>query len=87
MRSESCGDARAQREQLVGRLHVERRDLLHMVEKAIALDKETCRWSILGVAAELQDTQQRQRVLKSQRQAANGLTTAEIRAGGCRSGE
>jgi hypothetical protein len=56
-------------------LHVEGRDLLDMVEKAVALDKET--WSILGEAAEVQGTQQRQRVLKSLRRAANGLTTAE----------
>ena len=41
----------------------EGRDLIDTVEKAINFDRETCRWTILGEAAEVQRSGERQRVL------------------------
>jgi hypothetical protein len=60
-------------------LHIEGRDLLDTVEKAVAFDRETCRWSILGEAAEIQGTEQRRRVREALRNAEDGLTTRDIR--------
>jgi hypothetical protein len=54
-------------------LHIEGRDLLDTVEKAVAFDRETCRWSILGEAAEIQGTEQRRRVREALRNAEDGL--------------
>jgi len=44
-------------------LHVEGRDLIEPVEKAISFDRETCRWTILGEAAEILRSGERSRVL------------------------
>jgi hypothetical protein len=44
-------------------LHIEGRDLTESVEKAIQFDRETCRWVILGEAAEVQRSNERTRVL------------------------
>src|SRR5258707_10881956 len=44
-------------------LHVEGRDLIEPVEKAINFDRETCRWMVLGEASEVQRSGERSRVL------------------------
>jgi hypothetical protein len=64
-------------------LHIEGRDLVDTVEKAISFDRETCRWMILGEAAEVQRSAERARVLSALAGAAEGLTTAELMAEAC----
>jgi hypothetical protein len=59
-------------------LHIEGRDLVETVEKAINFDRETCRWTILGEAAEVQRSDERSRVLKVLQDAPEGLETSEI---------
>jgi AAA domain len=44
-------------------LHVQGRDLLDTVEKAVRFDRETCRWTILGEAAEVTRSETRQAIL------------------------
>jgi hypothetical protein len=43
-------------------VHVEGRDLAETVEKAISFDRETCRWMVLGEAAEIRRSTERSRV-------------------------
>jgi hypothetical protein len=59
-------------------LHIEGRDLEEEVAKAVKFDKETCRWIILGEAAEVQRSAERSRILAVLRSASEGLTVAEI---------
>jgi hypothetical protein len=59
-------------------LHIEGRDLVEMVEKAITFDRETCRWTILGNADEVHQSDQRARVLAALASATDGLPTNEI---------
>jgi hypothetical protein len=59
-------------------LHVEGRDLIETIEKAITFDRETCRWAILGDAAEVQQSSERERVLSALKGAVDGLTVSEI---------
>jgi AAA domain len=59
-------------------LHVEGRDLPDDVEKAIRFDRETCRWTILGDATEVQRSSERQRILTVLASAPNGMGVAEI---------
>jgi AAA domain len=59
-------------------LFIEGRDLLEPVEKAVAFDRETCRWSIVGEAAEVLRSVERSRVLKALQDAPEGLRTSEI---------
>jgi AAA domain/Transcriptional regulator, AbiEi antitoxin len=61
-------------------LHIEGRDLPEPIEKAVSFDRETCRWMILGEAAEVQRSAERSRVLNALRAAPDGLTTSEIMA-------
>jgi hypothetical protein len=59
-------------------LHVEGRDLVDPVEKAINFDRDTCRWHILGEAAEVHRSAERFRVLVALADQAAGLAVAEI---------
>ncbi len=59
-------------------LHAEGRDLLDTVEKAVSFDRETCRWSILGDAAEVQRSAERARVANALKTAPEGLSTSQI---------
>jgi hypothetical protein len=59
-------------------LHVEGRDLVDAVEKAVHFDRETCRWTILGDAAEVQRSAERSKVLSALAKAPEGLSTSEI---------
>jgi hypothetical protein len=59
-------------------LHVEGRDLVDSIEKAVNFDRETCRWMILGEAAEVQRSAERTRVLTALKSAPEGLSTTEI---------
>lgn len=59
-------------------LHVEGRDLVDAVEKAVSFDRETCRWQILGEAAEVQCSAERSRVLTALRNAPEGLSVTEL---------
>jgi hypothetical protein len=61
-------------------LHVEGRDLNDSVEKAIQFDRETCRWEILGEAAEFNRSAERTRVLNALKDAPGGLSVSEIKA-------
>jgi hypothetical protein len=61
-------------------LYIEGRDLEDQVEKAISFDKETCRWSILGNAAEVQRSGERHRVLAALAAAPDGMSVTEITA-------
>lgn len=61
-------------------LHVRGRDLNDEVEKALSFDRETCRWSILGEAADVQRSSERARVLATLRDVAiEGLSVGEIK--------
>jgi AAA domain len=61
-------------------LYVEGRDLVEPIEKAIAFDRETCRWHILGEAAEALRSDERSRVMEALRDAPReGLSVAEIK--------
>ena len=59
-------------------LYIEGRDLIDTVEKAINFDRETCRWSILGEAAEVQRSGERQRVLTALGNVSDGMSVGEI---------
>src|SRR5262249_37716152 len=59
-------------------LHVEGRDLLDTVEKAMRFDRETCRWVVLGEAAEVHRSAERTRVLDALR--GGPLNVGEIKA-------
>lgn len=61
-------------------LHIRGRDMEDEIEKAVRLDRETCRWAILGEAAEIQRSTERDRVLKALAGASEGLSTSEIMA-------
>jgi hypothetical protein len=61
-------------------LHVEGRDLLDTVEKAMQFDRETCRWVVLGEASEVHRSDQRTRVLSALRDGPpEGMTASEIK--------
>jgi hypothetical protein len=62
-------------------LHIEGRDLVDTVEKAINFDRETCRWMILGEAADVRRSDERTRILTALNGASEGLTITEIVAG------
>jgi hypothetical protein len=59
-------------------LHVEGRDLIEPVEKAISFDRDTCRWTVLGEAAEVHRSGERSRVLVALANLPDGLTISEI---------
>jgi hypothetical protein len=60
-------------------LHIQGRDLVEEVEKAIKFDRETCRWSILGEAAEVHRSAERAAIIEVLRSAPpEGMTVAEI---------
>jgi hypothetical protein len=59
-------------------LYVEGRDLAEPVEKAILFDRETCRWKVLGEAAEIQRSAERSRVLAVLATAPDGMNSTEI---------
>jgi hypothetical protein len=59
-------------------LYIEGRDLPDEIEKAIRFDRETCRWTILGEATEVQRSNERQRVLAALATAPDGMNVAEI---------
>jgi hypothetical protein len=60
-------------------LHVRGRDVEES-EKAIELNTTTCRWTILGPAAEIQRSNERARVLAALHEAGEPLTVNEIKA-------
>jgi len=61
-------------------LHVEGRDLPDTIEKAINFDRETCRWHVLGEAAEVLQSSERARVLDALRsRSPEALSVAEIK--------
>jgi hypothetical protein len=63
-------------------LHVEGRDLVETIEKAVIFDRETCRWTILGEAAEVHRSSQRVAVLATLRDGPpEGLSVEEVMAG------
>jgi hypothetical protein len=59
-------------------LHVEGRDLMETIEKAISFDRETCRWTVLGEASQVNVSAERARVLSALEGAAEGLTVGAI---------
>jgi hypothetical protein len=59
-------------------LHVEGRDLAQAIEKAILFDRETCRWFVLGEAAEIQRSTERSRVHSVLATAPDGMSSTEI---------
>jgi hypothetical protein len=59
-------------------LHIRGRDLEDDVEKAVSFDRETCRWTILGEAAEVQRSVQRERVKAALKGEPDGLGVTEI---------
>jgi hypothetical protein len=59
-------------------LHIEGRDLVGLIEKAISFDQATCRWIILGEAAEVLRSAARSRVLKALADAPRGLSPMQI---------
>jgi hypothetical protein len=61
-------------------LYVEGRDLAEPVEKAISFDRESCRWMVLGEAAEIQRSTERSRVRAVLATAPDGMSSTEIRA-------
>jgi hypothetical protein len=61
-------------------LYVEGRDLVETVEKAISFDRETCRWNVLGEAAEIQRSTERSRVHAVLATAPDGMSSTEIAA-------
>jgi hypothetical protein len=62
----------------VATLYVEGRDLPEAVEKAISFDRETCRWIILGEAADIQRSTERSRVHTVLATAPDGMSSTEI---------
>jgi hypothetical protein len=59
-------------------LHIQGRDLIDDVEKAVRFDRETCRWVILGEAAEVHKSDERKRVTAALSNAINGLSIEDI---------
>jgi hypothetical protein len=59
-------------------LHIQGRDLVDTVEKAVQLDRETCRWIILGEASDVQRSKEWRLVLDALRPAVDGLTVKAI---------
>jgi hypothetical protein len=60
-------------------LHIQGRDLLDDVEKAVRFDRETCRWVLLGDAVEVHRSEQRVAVLAVLRNGpSDGLKVKEI---------
>jgi hypothetical protein len=59
-------------------LYVEGRDLVDAVEKAVNFDRETCRWVILGEAAEVHQSDERKKVLTALADLPDGLAVSEI---------
>jgi AAA domain len=60
-------------------LHVEGRDLVETVEKAIMFDRESCRWAIVGEAVEVRRTVQQQRIIQILGNAQeDGMSLTEI---------
>ena len=59
-------------------LHVRGRDLEDESEKAVQFDKITCRWIILGNAAEVHSSNERKRILEALRAATEPLGPKEI---------
>jgi AAA domain len=60
-------------------LHIQGRDLLEDVEKAVCFDRETCRWVIRGEAAEVYRSDGRAKVLAALLSAPAGMTVDEIK--------
>jgi RecA-family ATPase len=61
-------------------LHIEGRDLVELIEKAISFDQDTCRWNVLGEATEVLRSAERSRVLKALADAPQGLSPLQIAA-------
>jgi hypothetical protein len=60
-------------------LHVEGRDLVDSVEKAVRFDRETCRWVVLGEAVDVHRSEARTRVLEALAEGpAEGMSVSEI---------
>jgi hypothetical protein len=59
-------------------LHIKGRDLESDIEKAMQFDHETCRWSVLGEAAEVRRSDGRKAILDVLRGSSEGLTIKEI---------
>jgi hypothetical protein len=60
-------------------LHIQGRDLVDDVEKAIRFDRETCRWTILGEAVEVRRSTERNKVLAAlQRGSADGMSVSAL---------
>ena len=62
-------------------LHVRGRDI-EEAEKALQFDKTTCRWTIIGEAADIRRSDERGRVLAALEDVAGGLGVSEIMAAG-----
>jgi predicted transcriptional regulator of viral defense system len=59
--------------------HIQGRDLIDSIEKAVYFDRETCRWVILGEAREVQRSKEWKLVLEALRAAGQeGLKVKEI---------
>jgi AAA domain len=62
-------------------LYIQGRDLVEDIEKAVRFERESCRWTILGEAAEVHRSGERARVIEALRDAASGgLSVGEIMA-------
>jgi hypothetical protein len=61
-------------------LHIEGRDLIEAVEKAVTFDRETCRWMVLGEAKEVHRSAERTRVMEALRSVPSDLAVTEIMA-------
>jgi hypothetical protein len=60
-------------------LHIQGRDLVEPIEKAVNFDRETCRWMILGEAAEVHRSRDEQAIIDALRRAGEGgLNVASI---------
>jgi hypothetical protein len=59
-------------------LHIEGRELPDTIEKAVRFDRTTCRWEIVGEAAEVLRSTERTKVLAALAAAPAGLGTADI---------
>jgi hypothetical protein len=60
-------------------LHIRGRDLVDDIEKAVRFDRETCRWVILGEAAEVRRSEGRTTILEALQSApTEGMTVSEI---------
>jgi hypothetical protein len=61
-------------------LHIQGRDVVANVEKAVQLDRETCRWIVLGEANEIQRSKEWRLVIEalSEPDAKDGLNVKDI---------